>query len=143
MKSFGDENFKYPKIIGFYSQNIPIGIWQEYYSNGNCKYEGLCKKFSFYNQFDRRTPSIDTLKIVDESLPTDTVKINFNRRALDSIVALTQYAEGDIKYPSYGELNSNSAKSLKSGKWIYYNEDGTVARIEFYSNGRLLKVERK
>jgi hypothetical protein len=139
---FGDPDFKRLRLAGYYFQSFPVGIWHEYYANGNYKYEGFCKLLSF-GLLRNKKGQLDTIYVVDESMPMDTAKIKLSKQALNNFQKLHTYSPG-----SEGHLLSEisgfpSHEDVKSGKWIYYGEDGTVARIEYYSNGRLLKVENK
>jgi len=138
---YWDNNFQNIERVGFYSENHPTGLWQEYYKNGKLRYEGLCKLFSFFLK-RAKTGYTDTLKIVDETMPADTARLAFTNRAFDSIRGLQQYYEHDENLPHSKSFGFPSTLGLKSGRWLYYDERGTLLKTDYYLHGTLIKSEK-
>lgn len=62
-----------------------------------------------------------------EYYPNGTVKL------------IGHYKENDTD--NWENLWNRKLCSVKHGKWLYYNEDGGIRLIEYYWNGKLVRVE--
>jgi antitoxin component YwqK of YwqJK toxin-antitoxin module len=130
------------KISGQYENENKIGIWTEFYENGNKKSIGEYLP-EFYTFLLKKDTSVTKVKIKNSIIEYDnykTVVYNSKGKLIDEEKYTNQTIEildkMKINFFDYGNYYK---MHLKNGIWQYWDENGNLIKTENYKKGKLLK----
>ena len=124
----------------------------EYYDNGNIKekvqfVDGLENgnwDFFFENGVIKRRLIVSngsTKEVIEYDNQGKIVSLGIiNNNTFTDIDTKYYFLNGNLKSIGKTFFSSESDEFIKKGKWIYYNEDGSISKEEYYNdNGELIK----
>lgn len=115
---------------GAYNKGAKVGEWWYYSPEGILKVSG-----SYIADYTL----IETSDLGDTLIYKDTSnaiirKVEYNK-GMDSLIELMRVKEiSDLVFPL--------RLYAKDGEWIYYDEEGTIMKREYYNKGELLRIEK-
>lgn len=135
---------------GYYSDNVPEGIWLSWYKNGQLKdsgvlasnkYTGIWKHWHENGQLQSITeygdPTPDTVAVV-------TKKPIGNKESILNHIPTTGHLNGAyISWYTNGqkEATGQYQRGTMTGPWVWYREDGNLSSKETYLKGKITELE--